>query len=106
MGFADLLAPADKVLRAKLGDDPVTYTPGAGAPIAVQGIFSEAFVVAESGDAQVSTSGPSVFLALADLPTNPDEDLAATVTYRGVTYKPHEVKPDGLGGVLLLLHEA
>lgn len=104
MGFSDLLAGADSVVRAKLGD-AVTYTPGTGAPVTVNGVFDSAYVLAESGRGGVATSGPAVFLSLADLPSDPTKDLAARVTVNGVTYKPREPKPDGLGGVLLLLHE-
>ena len=103
MDFAALLAVADDATQVHLGG-PVTYTPGAGAPVDVRGIFDQAYVDAQSGDAEVSTSGPAVFLTLADLPTDPTADESATVTVNGVTYSPFLVKPDGLGGVRLRLH--
>jgi hypothetical protein len=104
VSFASFLATADRSVRGILGG-PVTYTPGTGAPVVVQGVFDAAFVHADLGEAGVSTSGPAVFLTLADLPSDPSADLAATVTVGGITYKPREVQPDGLGGVRLLLRQ-
>jgi hypothetical protein len=45
-----------------------------------------------------------VFLTLADLPSDPETDTAATITFDGVTYSPHTVRPDGTGAVILALH--
>lgn len=105
MGFADLMATVDRaVLDSRLGDE-VTYTPGVGAPVEVLGCFDALYTRVEAGgQAGISSSGPAVFLALDDLPSDPETDTAATVTIAGVTYTAHEVRPDGMGGVVLLLH--
>lgn len=105
MAFSDLLAVGDRIVREILGET-ITYTPGAGAAVAVPGVFDADYVRVDVGNPGVSSSGPAVFLTLTDLPTDPDTDTAATITRAGVTYTAHEVKPDGLGGVLLLLHRA
>ena len=99
MGFTDLLATADRAVRKHLGGS-ITYAPGVGSPVTVDGVFDAAYVIAESGETGVST----VFLTLDDLPSNPDTDLSATVTVSGTTYSIRETKPDGQGGVLILLH--
>ena len=103
MGFTDLLAVGDQHVRRKLGG-AITYTPGVGAPVEVDGVFDAAHVHVDLGEPGVSSQGPAVFLTLADLPSDPDLDGAATVTVAGVTYTPHTVKPDGTGAVVLLLH--
>lgn len=105
MTFSELLASGDRLLRGILGG-AVTYTPGVGSAVVVTGVFDEAFVEVSSGEGHVATAGPAVFLSAADLPTDPTVDLAATVTINGTTYKFREVKPDGQGGVLLLLNES
>lgn len=103
MAFADLLARGDRVARGHLGG-AVTYSPGVGDPVVVDGIFDAAYVRVDLGEPGVSSSGPAVFLTLADLPSDPTTDTAATVTIAGVTYAIHTVAPDSLGGVLLHLH--
>lgn len=102
MGFAELLAAGDVHARGILGRS-VTYTPAAGAPVTVNGVFEAAYRKLELGQPGVSSTGPAVFLALSDLPDVPT--AAARVTVGGVVYEPWAVEPDGLGGVLLLLHE-
>lgn len=102
MSFASLLAVADSAIRSTLGG-AVTYTPSVGAAVEVDGIFDAAYVRVDL-EAGVSSSGPAVFLSLADLPSSPVTDTAATITVDAVTYRAHTVQPDGLGGVLLLLH--
>lgn len=106
MGFDDLMSQVDRaVLGSKLGD-PVTYTPGVGAPVTVNGCFDRLYerVAGDASYAGVSSFGPAVFLRLADLPSDPVVDASVTVTIRGVVYKPRQVEPDGQGGVLLMLH--
>lgn len=104
MGFDAHLAVVDRHALAVLGG-PVTYTPGLGAPASVTGIFDAVYQLADAGPQGVSSAGPAVFLMLADLPTDPQTDTAATVTVNGGTYKQAEVKKDGKGGVLIRLFE-
>jgi hypothetical protein len=49
------------------------------------------------------SSGPTVFLRLEDLPSDPEDD-DATITVSGVDYRITEPQKDGQGGVLLNLH--
>lgn len=105
MDFAAKLVIADRTARDHLGG-LVTYTPGAGAAVQVQGIFDALYQRVDAGQPGVSSSGPAVFLTLADLPSNPVTDTAATVTVDGTTYTQAEAMPDGQGGVLIRLHEA
>ena len=104
MGFTDLMALADQVVNRVVGG-PVTYTPGVGAAVEVEGVFDAAYRRLDLGQPGVSTTSPAVFLLLVDLPSDPRTDFAATVTVNGVAYSVHEVQPDGIaGGVVLLLH--
>lgn len=104
MDFGARLAQTDVTVLTHLGG-LVRYTPGAGAGVDVRGIFDALYVKVEAGEAGVSSSGPAVFLSLADLPSDPQTDLAARVTVAGTVYRPHTIEPDGQGGVRLLLHE-
>lgn len=96
---------ADSVALDVLGG-AVTYTPTVGVAVEVRGIFDAAYVAVDvsGGRAGVAEVGPSVFLSLADLPSDPSED-AATLTVNSVNYSIKESQPDGLGGVRLLLFE-
>lgn len=106
MAFADLVADTDRAVQAALGGELVTYDPaGAGVPVQVTGIFDEQYVLAKGGaEAGVETLGPAVFLLLADLPTDPEDD-EPTLTIRGVNYRVIERRPDGMGGVVLALRK-
>lgn len=103
MGFAEAIALADRSALAHLGG-AVTYESSLGESVAVRGIFDEAYALVEAGQVGVSSTAPAAFLLLADLPSNPSEDSPA-ITIAGVEYEVREAKPDGLGGVLLILHE-
>lgn len=102
MGFADLLAVADRAVLKHLGGS-VTYQPEGGVAVPVEGVFDAAYVKVDVGQAGVSSAGPAVFALLADLPTDPEED-EPVITVDGVGYTVREVKKDGQGGVHLLLH--
>lgn len=106
MGFAEALAVADVAVRGRLGRSLV-YTPGVGAPVTVTGVFDAAYVVADGGAGVVgvSSSSPAAFFTLSDLPSDPSVDLGATVTVGSTVYSCHEAKPDGLGGVVMMLHK-
>ncbi len=104
MSFADLLTVADVAVRGRLGGN-VTYTPTVGVAVTVDGIFDRAYERLDLGNPGVSSYGPGVFLTLTDLPSNPAVDTTATVTVSGVTYLPYEYAPDGLGGIVLHMHE-
>lgn len=103
MAFADLLAVADRAIQTHLGG-PVVYESSSGAAATVRGVFDAAYVRMDAGQPGVSTSGPAVFLTLADLPSDPGID-DPVLTIDGSQYRAHEAKKDGKGGVLILLHE-
>lgn len=102
MRFASLLASVDRSVLDVLGET-VTYTPGEGDAVEVTGIFDAVYTRVDAGQAGVSTSGPSVWLLLADLPTGAADDEDATVTVAAVEYAIKESEPDGKGGLRLLL---
>lgn len=104
MAWPTLLAAADRAALGILGG-PVRYAPANGQPVDVVGIFDAAYVRAEVGDVAMVSSGPAVFLMLADLPSDPEVDTP-TITVGGVQYRVREPRKDGQGGVLLLLTEA
>jgi hypothetical protein len=105
MAFSALLEMADRAALSILGG-AVQYRPTVGEPVDVAGIFDAAYVRAEVGDAGVSSSQPAVFLRESDLPFNPDEDTDPTILVAGEAYVVREVKRDGMGGVVLLMHRA
>jgi hypothetical protein len=104
MGWSSLLATTDKAARQHLGG-PVTYTPGVGSAVQVTGIFDAIHQHVDVGQPGVTASGPAVFLALSDLPSDPETDTAARVTIAGVVYAITTPEKDGQGGVLLRLNE-
>jgi hypothetical protein len=103
MGWATHLATADRAVMGILGG-PVLYGPSAGEALEVRGIFDAVHVKVDAGTAGVSSAGPAVFLCLADLPTDPEDD-DPTITVAGTAYRVREVQRDGPGGVVLLLHK-
>ncbi len=77
--------------------------PTAGAPVVVTGIYDAAYLSADPGAPGISTTTPAVFLELADLPSDPEED-DPVITVGAETFEVREVKKDSVGvGVLLLL---
>jgi hypothetical protein len=116
MAFADLVASADRAALASLGGEPVVYAAEFCEPVTITGIFESNFpLLTPYGFAGTERLGPSVFLLLADLPTNPNTGVApdksdpdlddATLTIRGHTYKIRERERDGLGGIHCNLYE-
>ncbi|AGC43260.1 hypothetical protein MYSTI_01929 [Myxococcus stipitatus DSM 14675] len=104
MSFAAQLAIADVAVLEHLGEEQdVRYVASNGAVADVRGIFDEAYVKVEAGEVGYSSSGPAVFLRTAGLSSDPRTDDFRVVA-RGKTYKLREAMPDGMGGILLLLH--
>lgn len=103
MSFDALLQRADARVHRALGDF-CAYAPGSGDPVVVPCVFDAAYRVEDLQQPGVSTSSPAIFVRLAELPGDPTSDVDAQVTRDGITYRIHEVKPDGLGGALLLLN--
>jgi hypothetical protein len=108
MGFLDALATADVAVGGQLGE-PVLYTPGAGSPVTVQGVFDQAYQVLDGGglgEAGVMTCRPAVSVMLADLPSDPKADPAARITIRGHVYKVWKHEYDGQGRAVLVMQLA
>lgn len=103
MDFVAHLQRTDETTRDILGG-LVTYTPGVGTAVDVQGIFDAAHVRVDAGEAGVTSAGPAVFLRLSELPSDPEVDGNARVAVSGTEYTPWSVEKDGQGGVLLRLH--
>lgn len=103
MSFVDLLESADAQVHSHLGDSCV-YSPSSGPDVTIPCVFDAAYVLAEPRSPGVSSNAPAVFVRAELLPGGWEADLHATLTRAGVTYTIVEVKPDGQGGVLLLLH--
>ncbi len=102
MAFADLLDVATRTVRDHLGGT-VRYQPEVGDAVNVVGVFDAAYQHVNAGEAGVESASPAVFLRLADLPADPDDD-EPTITVGGVDYRVRECQKDGQGGVVLLLH--
>lgn len=101
--FADLITNMDRAVQSNLGGEEVIYQPELGAAVPVTGVFDALFVLAQgTAEAGVETLGPAVFLLLADLPVDPEED-DPILTIRGVDYRVIERRPDGAGGIVLAL---
>lgn len=105
MSFVDLVTRIDRAVQRQLGGVSVIYRPELGAPVQVTGVFDAGYVLVEgSAEAGVEARDPSVFLQLADLPRDPDQD-EPTLTIGGVDYRVIERKPDGIGGIVLVLRK-
>ncbi len=104
MAFTDLVMTGDVALRGILGGSLI-YTPGTGSPVTVKGIFDQAYVRLDTGEAGIASASPAAFFTLSDLPSDPSADVAAQVTALGVTYRITEAKPDGIGAVIVFLQE-
>lgn len=103
--FDVLVAQMDRAVAAALGGERVTYQPAAGDAVHLLGVFDAQYVLAQ-GDAEagVEAVSPAVFLRRSDLPVDPELD-EPRVTVRGRDYRVTARKPDGLGGIVLLLRE-
>ena len=103
--FAARVAALDRAVQLHLGAVEVTYvssTPGGTFPVA--GIFDAQYVLSSTGDslAGVETRGPAVFVALADLPIDPEFD-SPTLTIGGIAYRVIGRETAGMGSIVLVL---
>lgn len=103
MSFADLLQGADAKVHERLGDSCV-YAPSSGPEVTLPCVYDAAYVLSEPRGPGISSSAPAVFVRAEALPAGWEPDVEAAVTRAGVTYRIFEAKPDGQGGVLLILH--
>lgn len=104
MTWAALIAGVDARVVDTFRDDAI-YTPAVGDPVPVRCVFDRAYLLAaDVGGPGVSTTAPAAFVRLEDLPGDPPP--YGDLQVRGVDYRVTEPKPDGQGGVLLVLQEA
>jgi hypothetical protein len=103
MSFEALLQSADAKVHSRLGDSCV-YAPSSGPEVTLPCVYDAAYVLAEPRGPGVSSSAPAVFVRAEQLPGGWEADVGAKVTRAGVEYSIVEPKPDGQGGVLLVLH--
>lgn len=103
MSFFEHIAEIDRTVQEHLGGVPVIYRPAVGEPVEVTGMFDAQYVLVKgSAAAGVESRGPAVFLRLADLPSDPDQD-DPILTIQGTDYRVSERRPDDVGGIVLVL---
>lgn len=105
MDFDDEVSRMNAAHVAAFGT-PTTYQPQGGSAVPVRGIFTAAYVRVDPHDALagISSSKPTVFYRLMDLPSDPETDTPV-ITIKGQAYRVSEPKKDGAGGIELVLHE-
>lgn len=105
MAFADTLAAVDRAVQDHLGSVEIVYAPTVGAPVTVPAMFDPNFVLSDQGTGAVEQVTASVFVLLADLPIDPEDDDAPTITVAGVDYVIWQRVRDPVGrAIRLLLH--
>jgi hypothetical protein len=82
--------------------EPVTYTPVAGAPFDISGVFDEAYAAVDLGaEPSVISARPVLGVRLSECPSGYDPENAQgdhfTVQRTGVTYVVKAGKTDGHG---------
>jgi hypothetical protein len=89
--------------------EPATFQPAVGAPFTIHGTFHEAYTsVVVADEMAVSTTGPAIGVRLSEFPAPPKQKdrvvITATSLHGGGTYVVKEMRPNGIGGALLLLN--
>lgn len=92
----------NRSIQKAVADDEVTYTPLNGQPKTVSGAFDKGYLGDETGSIVIPSSQPMFSAIKADFPSPARDD---TILFDGVTYRVHEVQPDGYGWVTLMLEE-
>lgn len=86
------------------------YKSLAGTPFDVSGTFHEAYSsVTVVNDMAVTTESPALGVNLSDFPAPPRQKdqvvVTATPLHGGGTFVVKEVRPNGVGGAILLLNQ-
>lgn len=85
--------------------DPVTFVPVIGSPIAISGVFDEAYgEVVLDGEVPITSESPVLGVRLSAFVAPPQQGDALVV--RNSRYVVREVRPDGHGGAKLMLNYA
>jgi hypothetical protein len=106
MDFPSLLAAADGAALNALGG-AIRYVPSMAATVDVRGVFDNADANATVQGQEVNSSGPRLFLRVADLTSDPATEPKGYPRFiiGATTYSARNVAKDGQGGVLLELVE-
>lgn len=102
MGWEKLTDPVNRAVSASLGV-PATWTPkGSGSPVAIRAVFrrNRQEFDAESG-CVVETTSSAAMIRADDLPRAPEEEDGFTI--QGLEFLVAGTRPDGQGGILLIL---
>lgn len=106
MTFPDLISGLDRAVKEHLGGITITYKPKVGAAVQVTAMLDDPYLLVENGQHGVEQIAPAVWVKLADLPVNPDDDTPI-VTAQGRTYRVKERQLDSTGeSVKLTLQRA
>ncbi len=103
MAFRDLAGRALSVCVRTFGEE-LTYTPSAGGPAQIRGIWDwrHEAIDPDTG-AVVSSNQVTAGVVLADLPAAPQP--GDTITRQGVVYRLSDPpQEDGQGGAVLFMH--
>ena len=86
--------------------EPVTYTPVAGSPFPISGVFDNAYRDVSQGEfgTDVISVYPVLGVNLADFSAPPIQGDQLTIASNGKTYAVREPRPDSHGGALLILN--
>lgn len=100
----DTIGAADRAIKGALGG-PAVYRAQDGTEYSLEdAIFSDEHVAILDPEAPISTSAPTIFIRVEDLPVDVGEDDGFFVV-RNVQYRPIDVLPDGEGGIVVSLHK-
>ena len=104
--FRDLASGVNTTSLKVLGED-VQWTPPAGSPQTVRGIFeSEALVTDEMGDGLILTPQPRLWVDLTALTTPPTSGGGGVFVVDSKSYAPDRVEPGTFGLAEIWLHDA
>ena len=109
MGRLALAKLAQRATQSAMGES-ATITTGVES-VTVRAVYSSASAADGSGGAHFIDPAPRITVRVADLDgldlvENVGQADPTTVTVRGTDYQIRTVKPDGLGGALIVLMEA
>lgn len=104
MGWKEQSAGMNAQCLATFGEEAV-YTPAAGSPVTIRGIFDEDHVELDmTTGAAVTSSSPVLSIRASDLVAAPKR--GDSVLVRGRTFAVVDWRPDSEDGGLVILREA
>jgi len=82
--------------------EEVTYTPFAGSPFTIKGIYNEKYLEIDANGLQILTDTPNLGVRNSDFEVQPKQN--DKVTIRGQDYRVNEAQKDGEASTVLLLY--